>query len=98
MTLVFANQSEEDAIYPLTTREIALVQQQDSDLNTQAKKEGYSMKLVKNIKVLCKQGKMVIPKSLQRCTVFGFTTTCNTHGPNILKKPFVFQCLGKVYE
>ena len=65
MNLVFANQSEEDAIYSLTTREIAEAPQQDSDLKTQAEKEGYSTQLVKNIEVLCKQGKIVILKSLQ---------------------------------
>ena len=69
MNLVFANQNKEDAIYPLTTREIAEAQQQDKNLKTQAEKEGYSTQLVKNIKVLCNKGKMVIPKSLQhRCS------------------------------
>ena len=32
MNPVFANQNEEDAIYPLTTQEIAEAQQQDNDL------------------------------------------------------------------
>ncbi len=64
MNLVFANQSIVDAIYQLTTQEIAEAQQQDSNLNKQAEKEGYSTQLVENIEVLCKQGKMVIPKSL----------------------------------
>ena len=72
MNLVFANQSKEDAIYPLTTQEIAEAQQQDNDLKTQAEKEGYSTQLIKNIKVLCKQGKMVIPKSLQHHAVVWF--------------------------
>ena len=36
MNVVFANQNKEDAIYPLTTREIAEAQQQDSNLKTQA--------------------------------------------------------------
>ena len=48
MNLVFANQNEEDAIYPFTTREIAEAQQQDNNLKTQAEKEGYSTQLVKN--------------------------------------------------
>ena len=43
MNLVFANQNKEDAIYPLTTREISLAQQQDNDLTKQAEKERYSM-------------------------------------------------------
>ncbi len=34
MNLVFANQDDEDAIYPLTTREIAEAQNHDLELNT----------------------------------------------------------------
>ena len=72
MNLVFANQDEEDAIYPLTTREIAEAQQQDNNLAQHAEKEGYSTQLVENIEVLCYKGKMVIPKSLQDHAVAWF--------------------------
>ena len=65
MNQVFANQNEEGTIYPLTTRKIAEAQTEDESLNTQ----GYSTQLVENIKVLCKDGNMVIPKSLQHCAV-----------------------------
>eukprot|EP00804_Cyclotella_cryptica_P012572 CCRYP_014713-RA/>CCRYP_014713-RA protein AED:0.47 eAED:0.47 QI:0/-1/0/1/-1/1/1/0/108 len=61
MNQVFANRNEEDSIYPLTTREIAEAQQQDESLLN----KGYSTQLVENIEVLCKEGKMVIPTSLQ---------------------------------
>ncbi len=71
MNLVFANQSKE-AIYPLTTREIAEAQQQDNNLTKQAEKEGYSTQLVKNIEVLCKDDKMVISNSLQHSVVAWF--------------------------
>jgi hypothetical protein len=57
MNQVFANRNEEDSIYPLTTREIAEAQQEDESLQEQ----GYSTQLVENTKVLCKDGKMVIP-------------------------------------
>jgi hypothetical protein len=40
-------------------------QQHNLDLKPKADKEGYSNQLVKNIKVLCKGRKIVIPKSLQ---------------------------------
>ena len=69
MNLVFANQNEEDAIYPLTTWEIAEAQQQVNNLKTQAEKEGYSTQLVKKIEVLCNKGKMIIPKSLKQRAV-----------------------------
>ncbi len=69
MNLVFANQNEEDSIYPVTSREITEAQQEDNNLKTQAEKKGYSTQLVKNSKVLCHKGKMVIPKSLQHSAV-----------------------------
>eukprot|EP00804_Cyclotella_cryptica_P004887 CCRYP_004939-RA/>CCRYP_004939-RA protein AED:0.40 eAED:0.34 QI:0/0/0/1/1/1/2/0/530 len=68
MNQVFANRNEEDSIYPLTTREIAEAQQEDESLLN----KGYSTQLVENIKVLCKEGKMVIPKSLQHRAVAWF--------------------------
>eukprot|EP00804_Cyclotella_cryptica_P017417 CCRYP_016643-RA/>CCRYP_016643-RA protein AED:0.05 eAED:0.05 QI:1387/-1/1/1/-1/1/1/282/1119 len=68
MNQVFANRNEEDSIYPLTTREIAEAQQEDESLLN----KGYSTQLVVNIKVLCKDGKMVIPKSLQHRAVAWF--------------------------
>ena len=65
MNLVFANRSEEDSIYPLTTREIAEAQQQDTSLLQHC----YSTQLVENSKVLCKERRWVIPKSLQHRAV-----------------------------
>jgi hypothetical protein len=68
MNQVFANQNKEDSIYPLTTREIVEAQQEDESLQEQ----GYSTQLVENTEVLCKDGKMVIPKSLQHHVVAWF--------------------------
>ena len=69
MNLVFANQDDEDAIYPLTTRDIAEAQKHDIELNTMTDKYGYTTQLVENTIVLCKNGKMVIPTSLHQHTV-----------------------------
>ena len=63
MNLVFANQDDEEAIYPLTTREIADAQKHDPDLNKIAEKGTYTTQLVENTDVLCKNGKMVIPSA-----------------------------------
>eukprot|EP00804_Cyclotella_cryptica_P019476 CCRYP_006626-RA/>CCRYP_006626-RA protein AED:0.37 eAED:0.37 QI:0/-1/0/1/-1/1/1/0/108 len=68
MNQVFANRNEEDSIYPLTTREIAEATTKDESLLN----KGYSTQLVENIKVLCKDGKMVIPTSLQHRAVAWF--------------------------
>ncbi len=69
MNLVFANQDDEDAIYPLTTREIAEAQNHDMEVNTMTDKHGYTTQLVESTKILCKNGKMVIPTSLQQHAV-----------------------------
>ena len=57
LNLVFANQDDKDAIYPLTTREIADAQQHDLELNTKMEKCGYTTQLVENTKILCKMAK-----------------------------------------
>ena len=57
MNLVFANQDDEDAIYPLTIREITEAQKHGIDLNTMTDKHGHTTQLVENTKVLCKTAK-----------------------------------------
>ena len=53
---VFANQNDEEAIYPLTTGEIAETQKHNIELNTMTDKDGYTTQLVENTKVLRKNG------------------------------------------
>ena len=65
INIVFANCSKENSIYPLTTREIAELQSKDAQLVALTTQDGYSTKLVENVKVLYKDGKLVIPKDLQ---------------------------------
>ncbi len=65
MNLMFANRSKENSIYPLTTREIAELQTREAQLQSLTTQDGYSKKLVANIKVLCKDAKLAIPKDLQ---------------------------------
>jgi hypothetical protein len=69
MNPVFANQDDEEATYPLTTREIAEAQKHDIELKTMTDKYGYTTQLVENTNVLCKNGKIVIPTNLQQCAV-----------------------------
>eukprot|EP00804_Cyclotella_cryptica_P007833 CCRYP_001413-RB/>CCRYP_001413-RB protein AED:0.47 eAED:0.47 QI:3/-1/0/1/-1/1/1/0/112 len=82
MNQVFANQNEEDSIYPLTTREIAEAQQEDESLLN----KGYSTHLVENINVICNGGKMVIPKSLQHRAVAWFHHYLQHPGTKRLKE------------
>ncbi len=70
MNEVFANSSEEDEIYPLTTEEIAEAQQADASLIHLFKRdavidEGLEINLIENMTRFCKDGRLVIPKPLQ---------------------------------
>jgi hypothetical protein len=67
---VFANCSEEDEIYPLTTAEIAAAQWADASLKHLFKwkaviDQGLEIKLIENTTCVCKDGWLVIPKPLQ---------------------------------
>eukprot|EP00804_Cyclotella_cryptica_P000697 CCRYP_000981-RA/>CCRYP_000981-RA protein AED:0.35 eAED:0.35 QI:32/-1/0/1/-1/0/1/0/89 len=63
INLVFANRSDEDVIYPLTVKEIAQAQTTDATLQKLSRHDKYSTQLVEDTHLLCKDGKMVIPKA-----------------------------------
>ncbi len=63
---VFASRSEETAIYPLTVQEITQSQTKDDTFEKLTLLEKYKPQLTEDIQVLCKDGKLVIPKELQR--------------------------------
>jgi hypothetical protein len=73
--LVFAHQEEEDEIYPLTLTEIADAQRKDRELKVYLKKNAkmpqkdIGFHLIEDIKVLCKNGKLMIPASLRHRAV-----------------------------
>ena len=69
MNHVFANRSDEGEIYPLTVKEIAEEQLIDQVLQQQKVKLNYEETLIEDTYVLCKNGKLVIPKTLQRRAV-----------------------------
>ena len=68
MNFVFANHSKETAIYP-QVREIAKAQTKDKMLDKLTALEIYKTQLVEDTQVLCKDGKLVIPKELQKRAV-----------------------------
>jgi hypothetical protein len=69
--LVFAHHKEEDKIYPLTLTEIADAQRKDRELkvcfkkNTKMPQKDIGLHLIEDTKVLCKNGKLMIPTSLR---------------------------------
>ncbi len=74
MNEVFANCSDKDEIYPLTTVEIAEARRTDASLKHLFKRnavidQGLEIKLIENMTCVCKDGWLVIPKPLQVHTV-----------------------------
>jgi hypothetical protein len=70
MNEVFANPSDEDKIYPLTTAEIAAAQQAYASLKHLFKRnavihQGLEINLIENMSCVSKDGWLVIPKPLQ---------------------------------
>ena len=67
MNQVFANRSEEDEIYPLTTVEIAAAQWADASLKhlfecNAVIDQGLEIKLIENMTCVWKDSQLVIPK------------------------------------
>jgi hypothetical protein len=75
LNFAFANHGEEDEIYPLTTIEIAEAQRKDQELKVYYKKKArmpkkdMCLQFIEDTMVLCKNGKLVIPTSLQHRAV-----------------------------
>jgi hypothetical protein len=74
---VFANQSEEEKIFPLTTQEIAEAQKANVNLkhcfrHNAVLDKGLEVRLVDKTYTVCKDGKMIIPKPLQRRAVLWY--------------------------
>ncbi len=71
---MFANRSKEEEIFPLTTPEIAEAQKADVKLkhcfrHNAVIDKGLEVRLVDDRYMVCKDGKMIIPKPLQRRVV-----------------------------
>jgi hypothetical protein len=74
---VFANCSKEEEIFPLTTPDIAEAQKADIKFKHCFRRnavldKGLEVRLVDDTYVVCKEGKMIIPKPLQRRTVLWY--------------------------
>ena len=63
LNYVFVHRKDDNKIFPLTVKEIALAQKKDKSI--QKNKPTYERKLVENTYVLCKDGWLVIPSKLQ---------------------------------
>jgi hypothetical protein len=74
---VFANCSNEEEIFPLTTPEIAEAQKANGELKNCFMRnpvldKGLEVRLIDDTYVVCKDGKMIIPKPLQRHAVLWY--------------------------
>ncbi len=67
---MFAHQEEKEEVYPLTLPEIADAQRKDQELkvyfknNAKMSQKDIGLHLIEDTKVLCKNGKVIIPTSL----------------------------------
>jgi hypothetical protein len=91
MNEVFANRSEEDEIYPLTTKEIAEAQRVDASLKHLFKRnavidQGLEIKLIENTTCVCKNGWLVIPKPHQVHAVKWYHHYLQHHGHTRLEE------------
>ncbi len=74
---MFANCRKKEEIFPLTTPEIAEAQKADSKLKHCFKRntvldKGLDVRLLDNTYIVCKHGRMIIPKPLQRRAVLWY--------------------------
>jgi hypothetical protein len=74
---VFTNGSKEEEIFPLTAPENGGGQKADNKFNHSFKRntvldKGLEARLFYHTYVVCKDGRMIIPKALQQCTVLWF--------------------------
>ena len=86
MNHVFANRSDEEEIYPLTVKEIAEAQKYDKTLVKLTQSRKFKILVIENTHVLCKDGKLVIPKSLQQRAVSWYHHYLQHPGNNQLQE------------
>eukprot|EP00804_Cyclotella_cryptica_P024322 CCRYP_015298-RA/>CCRYP_015298-RA protein AED:0.86 eAED:1.00 QI:0/-1/0/1/-1/1/1/0/135 len=96
INFVFANLSKENAIYPLTVREIAAAQQTDESLDKLSLLEEYKPQLVENVQVLCKMANLSSRRNSSSEHYSGTITTCSIQGQPVSKRLFALRCIGKV--
>ncbi len=90
--LVFAHHEEEDKIYPLTLTKIAVAQRIDQELKVYFKKNAkmpqmdIGLHLIEDTKVLCKNGKLMIPTSLRHRAVSWYHHYLHHPGHSHLEK------------
>jgi hypothetical protein len=96
LNYVFANHSEEEEIYPLTAQEVADAQRVAATIKHCFKSnhvfdKDFDIRLVDETSVVCKNGRMVIPKPLQRCAVLWFHKRCVDYDYKIGNRVLVIQ-------
>ena len=102
MNMVFVNCSKEDVIYPLTVKEIAQAQEDNFVLKKLSNTDKYSTQFVEDTQVLCKDGKMVIPKVLQLRAVSWYYHYLqhpgHTHLEEMLHTAMYWKCMKNTIQ
>eukprot|EP00804_Cyclotella_cryptica_P027067 CCRYP_013683-RA/>CCRYP_013683-RA protein AED:0.29 eAED:0.29 QI:0/0/0/1/0/0/2/0/230 len=98
INFVFVDHSKENAIYPLTVWEIAAARHTDKALDKLTLLKAYKPELVENVQVLCKDGKLVIPRELQQRAVQWYHHYMQQPGTTRVEEIFALQCIGKCHK
>ena len=88
---VFSNRSDKEKIYPLTVSEIAEEQTKDTGLQQKRRTSKFEETLIENTDVLCENGKMIVPKTLNP------SKTCSSLVSPLLTTPRPLP-LGRNFE
>ncbi len=89
---MFAHHKEEDKIYPLTLTEIADAQHKDQELmvyfkkNAKIPQKDIGLHFIEDTKVLCKNGRIIIPTSLNHRAVSWYQHYLQHPGHSRLEK------------
>ena len=95
--MVFVNCSKEDVIHLLTVKEIAQTEKDDAVLKKLSKTDKYSMQVVEDTRVLCKDVKWPFPEFFRTKQLAGTTTICSILDTHILKRHYISDVLER-YE
>jgi len=93
MNLVFANCSKENAMHPLTVWEIAESQSANGTMGLLKNQPGYAAQLVENTMILCKDGKLIIPKIYRTEQLHSITINSNTQAQLVSRRLFAVKCI-----
>jgi hypothetical protein len=94
---VFKNHGKEEELFPLTTQEKADDKLKHCFKHNTVLDKGLEVSLVDDTYVVCKDGRMMIPKPLQRREVLWFHHYLQYPGHTLLEETMNAKCTGRAW-